>query len=853
MNSGNDKSGLNRRAFLGGSIAATVASAALPSRLVASTAHDSDGSTAIEHESAFWSARPIWPEGLDKEMNLFVGFRAVFHAPPGERVYLRTAGSTLYRIYLNGRFHAWGPARGPLGYFRQDFWDITAQLSNGTNFVCLEVAGYNINSYYILNQPSFLQAEVATDATVLASTGGSGEPFRAQILSERIKKVQRYSFQRAFSEVYRMTSASADWRERADSPLDSARCAVSETRMLIPRRVPYPAYWIRQPESIAAEGTFNWSGIAPKSLADDRSIPSAGRIGPQMLGYAWTDLTTIPYLELQQTKTTTNRRIDASYEPEEPLRIGANQFKTLDFGTNLTGFFGASVEVHSPTKLYFTFDETLIDGDVDFKRLMCVNIVAYTLTPGSYSLETFEPYVMRFLKLMVLEGDCEVRKVYLREFTAPDVWTAHFCSDDANLNELFAAGRETYRPNAVDLFTDCPSRERAGWLSDSFFTAQAGRLLTGHTAVEKCYFENYMLPKDFPNMPPGMIPSCYPADHYDSSDFEPTLALWFPIQLEEYRLRSGDDELVHALRPRMLDLLGWFKPFQNEYGLLEDLKGWVFIEWSKANDYVKNVSYAANMLYAAAVAALGRIYDLPELVKQSESLKEVIRKQSYDGEFFVDNATRQAGRLVPTRNRTETCQYYALYFRTATPEKYPKLWETLHTIFGPQRRTSGAYPEIAPSNALIGNVMRLELLSRAGLTQQLVDEASQYLLYMAHLTGTLWENTSDEASMDHAFQSHINTVLYRDVLGVYGLDTVQKTAEVRFTDSALKWCEGRIPTPDGLLSMRWTRTPNLITYQLDVPAGYQARVENLSKSKVVRRVFPHGKVDFGYKVAGGYK
>ena len=38
---------------------------------------------------------------------------------------------------------------------------------------------------------------------------------------------------------------------------------------------------------IAAEGEFDWSGKAPKSLMEDRSIPSAARIGPDMLGYAW--------------------------------------------------------------------------------------------------------------------------------------------------------------------------------------------------------------------------------------------------------------------------------------------------------------------------------------------------------------------------------------------------------------------------------------------------------------------------------------------------------------------------------------------------------------------------------------
>ena len=116
-------------------------------------------------------------------MNLWVGFRAVFEPPSGKHITLRMAGSTLYRVYLNGEFYAWGPARGPHGHYRVDLWDITPLLKKGKNFVCVKVAGYNINSYYILNQPSFLQAEVATDSEVLASTGGSGQPFEATLQS----------------------------------------------------------------------------------------------------------------------------------------------------------------------------------------------------------------------------------------------------------------------------------------------------------------------------------------------------------------------------------------------------------------------------------------------------------------------------------------------------------------------------------------------------------------------------------------------------------------------------------------------------------------------------------------------
>ncbi len=216
------------------------------------------------------------------------------------------------------------------------------------------------------------------------------------------------------------------------------------------------------------------------------------------------------------------------------------------------------------------------------------------------------------------------------------------------------------------------------------------------------------------------------------------------------------------------------------------------------------------------------------VIAQAEALRRVIRSQSYDGEFFVDNAVRQAGKLVPTRNRTETCQYYAFYFDTASQKKYPKLYgRSFALTFGPQRRTTKAFPEIPPSNAFMGNVMRLELLSRAGLTDQLAGEAKTWFLPMAELTGTFWENMGNEASMNHAFGSHIIVRLYRDVLGLYQVDTVRKAVHVRFTPSSLEMCEGRIPTPDGFVSMRWTRTPDALTYQLDVPAGYSVQVENL--------------------------
>ena len=847
------KSLLSRRAFLGSSVGATVASLASSASLPALAAEDNASHiSSASPDVTFFSAKPVWPQGRDKEMNLLVGFRAVFETPQKGNARLRVAGATLYRIYLNGKFFAWGPARGPHDYFRVDSWDITQYLSEGTNLLCIEVAGYNVNSYYVLNQPSFLQAEVTSNLSVLASTGGAGSQFKATILSERLQKVQRYSFQRSFSEVYRMDARLADWRENANDHRTLVECSSSAPRNLIERRVPYPAYDMRQPEQVCSSGTFRWGANAPKSLAEDRSVPFGAKISYHLLGYPEQEMTSIPYLELQKTESVVNSRIDEPYDCRRPIKLATNDFRIFDFGTNITGFFGARVTAHSPVKLYFTFDETLTNGDIDFTRLMCVNIVAYTLAPGAYNLECFEPYVLRFLKAMVLEGECEIEGIYLREYVAPDVWTADFTSSDEGLNELFSAGRETYRPNSVDFFTDTPSRERAGWLCDSSFTAQVSPLLSGHTKVEKNFFENFLLPEQFANIPDGMIPMCYPADHYDGG-YNNNWALWFLFQLEQYLLRSGDRELVEALRPRVLKLLDYFKPFQNEDGLLEKLKGQVFIEWSKSSDYVQDVSYPTNMLYAAALGAVGRMYNLLTCAEQAESIRKVIRAQSYDGEFFVDNAVRQGGKLVATRNRTETCQYYAFYFETATVTAYPELWKKLSTEFGPPRRASKAFPDIPPSNAFMGNVMRIDLLSRAGLIDQLVDEVKIFFLPMAELTGTFWENMGNEASMNHAFGSQVIVHLLRDVLGLYRVDSVSKVVQVRFSDSSISMCEGRVPTSDGFVSLKWEKTSGKLTYQVDAPAGYDVEVRNQGTLIAAPRSFPHGKIEYGYKIEGGYK
>lgn len=785
---------------------------------------------AVAFEStSFQSAKPIWPEGREEEKNLTVGFRAVFEASAGESVRVQVTGRTVYRLYCNGEFAGYGPARGPHGYDRVDVWDITSQLRNGTNLIAVEVAGYNVNSYYLLDQPSYLQAEVSRAGEVLASTGGEGFFFEALILDERVQKAQRYSFQRPFSEIYRLGPDFNAWRVTADASIKPVSCSEQETQPLLPRRVPYPRFRMRQPVWSVSEGRLETEREVKRPWKD-RSLT---QIGPELGGYPETELAEIPTLYLQEVGNLEERTVQQPLTGPVEFTLQESAFQLLDFGTNLTGFIGATVRCSQPTQLVFTFDEILRNGDVDFKRMGTVNAIVYYLEPGEYKLESFEPYTLRYLKCMTLEGECRVQRVTLREYVNPDVWEAHFVASDERLNRLFSAGRETFRQNALDVFMDCPSRERAGWLCDSFFTARVAKVLSGDTRLEKNFFENYLLPERFAHLPEGMLPMCYPADHNDGV-FIPNWALWFVLQLEEYLERSGDRELVDALEPKVKSLFEYFARFRNEDGLLEKLESWVFVEWSKAADFTQDVNYPSNMLYAEALDAAGRMYRRRELQQEAEAVRNTVREQAFDGEFFVDNAQRSDGCLTVTRNRTEVCQYFAFFFGVATPETHPKLWRRLTEEFGPERSESGRYPDIHQANAFIGNVLRLEILSRNGRNRQLLSEVVDYLLYMAERTATLWENQGDYASCNHGFASHIVHTLYRDALGLHRIDTVNRRVRLRFTDVDMDWCEGRVPCDDGYVSLQWRKKGDTIVYRCDLPANYTLRVENSSGASLVR-------------------
>ena len=679
----------------------------------------------------------IWPESAVREMNRTFRFVGSFDWKKGEPIPVaKSTGSSIYRVEVNGKFAYYGPARGPKGYFREDEVSLAPFLKEGANEIVFTVAGYNVNSYYLMDLAPFLRAEVVAGGKTLWKTD---ERTLAYPVDERVQKVSRYSFQRPFGEAYRFGAAASD---RAPEKL-----AVLPDVKLLPRRAPMPEFRVTPPMKPVFEGKAVFD--ATVKVPSNRAVANVSRDG-KLRGFPEKELEKNLFYDFYRIRTVSSAPV-ASPRADYTLKAGDQVAFALDFLD--TGFIRIDADAEAGSELCATFDEVLVNNRIDPRRSDCGNLVTWEFgRPFKATLETFEPYAFKYLLLTVTKGAVTVKAPRVREYVYPLDMFAPVAK--TRYGGVEAAARRTFAENAVDCFTDCPGRERAGWLCDSFWTARVSKLVTGSNAMEDVMFENYALAEDFPGIPKGMLPMCYPADH-DDGCFIYNWAMWFVLQLEEYAFeRDGDRALVEKLRPRVLGLLDWLKTHENEDGLLEKVGGWNFVEWSKANDFTWDVNYPANMTYAAVVEAAARLYGIPGAAEKAAKIRETVRRQSFNGTFFRDHAVRVDGRLVVKDDITETCQYYAFFFRTATPESHPALWKTLLTEFGPDRRAKDLHKDVWPSNAFIGNYLRLDTLRREGLYDQLQREVGGYFDKMVELTGTLWEHDSTSASCCHGFASH---------------------------------------------------------------------------------------------------
>ncbi|MBQ8720462.1 MAG: hypothetical protein IJY65_05455 [Clostridia bacterium] len=605
---------------------------------------------------------------------------------------LEICAADTYTVYIDGKFIAYGPERTAAGYSRKKI----IPLKRCGKIEIKLLASY-VTNYECDYQKPFFAASLLLDGKEIYTS----EDFICEKDLSRIQSMPRYSGQRTFAEGFDLSQTG---RVRVETePVDSPIILEGVGEMCDYKRCGFTAI---------GKDIF-------KGFDDIRKLPERPHLFPGM----------------------------PEFSPENTVaRAIAEGWQALDFELEVekTGFIVLDFNADSDCELFCAFEEIKPEGKWIFRRSGC-NDFFYTKSPeGSFSVISREPYAMKFMKILV-KGEVSVTPSLIlyendRAKSLPKI-------GNPLADTVLSAAKNTFMQNAVDIFTDCPGRERAGWLCDSYFTAKAERLFMGNNNIERAFLENIIIAKT-PEVAPKMLPMCFPSQH-PTGRYIPNWAMWFVLELRDYLERTGDRSLIDMAKEKVYGLVEFFDRYLNEDGLLENLDSWVFVEWSVANDYTDGVNFPSNMLYAKMLEDTATLYGDTALIARAEKMREKIFELSYNGEFFADHATRECIGLVRRDDHiSETCQYYALFMGIKTDDSFK---ERMKLEFGPMR--TDKYPKIGRSNMFIGNYLRFFWLSSIGEGERVLSESLEYFSKMAEKTGTLWEHDRPTASCNHGFAS----------------------------------------------------------------------------------------------------
>ncbi len=686
--------------------------------------------------------KAIWAD-YENKMNTTVAFTLDLKSKKSAKITL--AGASLYKLYLDGKFAFFGPQRASKGYARVITKDINAR------FITVEVESIYVKTFWVIKQEPFFACELTTED----GKKYTSEDFDCYLLNDRVTKVQKYSYQRGFSESYVMSS------DRSGLYLGNPsfpRLKTKEAKLpeLLPSLVDIPRYDEVVPRVQIEQGAVWVNKEIPEWR--DRAHTMAGK---ELDGYT---------IEEWEDKISD---IPSQFVYKRNENDGEYLYKLFDYSKIITGFTKLKIKAISKGTVYVLGGEILTTDEqgenyVKFQRDATSNVFKWEIKePGEYLVSTFEPYAYRYACIVCTRGiEAEISMVLLEN---PNCNRFKFLCDDKRAEKIMEAARTTLAQNSVDLLTDCPSRERAGWLSDSYFSSVAEKLFTGENQAENAFLDNYQR-ADTTGLPKGIIPMCYPADILEGT-YIPNWTLWYIMEIAKYARIYGKNQTVCGALENVRGILDYFATLENELGLLENLKSWVFVEWSIANHWKRTmgVNVPTNMTYAKCLLEASWLLDDENLKNKATRIQNTIKEIAFDGRFFIDNLIRNdKGELIKTDHLTEVCQYYAFWFECITKEEYPELYKELMDNLGTNRK-AGYLPQMGEPNVMYGIYMRIDLLMREAKREEVYKECIALFEKMADLTGTLWEHNSTGASCVHGFASYASRWL---VYALTGYDVI---------------------------------------------------------------------------------
>lgn len=803
----------------------------------------------------FSAAKPVFVPGLSGQKNTLGAFRTDFHANPGSHTELIIAAHTFYRIYLNGRWVGTGPVPAAYGYLKADRYDLSSLLNSQgeANQLAIEVMGYVPEENFASGGPSCLLAEVISEGQIICATG---KEWQCRVLTQKDCFTETLSFGRRVPlEAYHLNESYTTWRTGTIS--DSLPCEELTTEYIITERD------VRMPDT-SIDRNLVLTGLYSQEQTTCHCKEKGWWETDEYISRCGGDKISRPSLEclclsdcsfegtLKESEDTAGIRHYHITDYEKPAAL------EFTLTASETGFIGIGFWSEEPVTVDITWNDYLDDEGKIPVRVDSVNrVIRLTTQGGSFRFESMEPHYVKYIRVIVRGGRrFSFQDLYLRTYRYEDTRSASFLCSDTALNRIYHSARRTLLTNTLGFFLDSPERERGGWAGDSYWTGRAAAMLLSDTSVERSMLYDF-LHSGYSLMMEGSFSSCCTAGQKNETEMMYSWNLFVLLELTDYYQRTGDEKMKSAYQDRVALFIEASKQFKNDAGVLENVPGSMFIDWSLSNNpsYKTPISTVANCLYAMVLHRLADMYENDRYRREAEQIRCIFRRV-YDKvkttkndlftlyPFMADSMSLKDGELIGNGFYSEAAQYYYFWTGLLTPKTAPQLWKILKEQYGPapQKYRGTAHLRVGNCGVFFGHTMRMDLLGQFHETELLETEMKKFCGYMVNQEpGTFWETMNGEDSRSHGFGSHYGVQLIRDFLGIDMPDRLTHRILFAPRPGTLQWAKGTFSNEDGRIAASWNKDQAGFKMHISVPSDYTVEIILPREYRVVQQILVNGK------------
>jgi hypothetical protein len=758
--------------------------------------------TKSAEEAIFGQARWIWPDNIHWDLsNIYSLFRRTFELKevPARAPLFITADQS-YRLFINGRFVARGPARGFQSHWPYDEIDVRPFLKKGENLIAIRAHHPGRSTFQYISQ--------GFAGVLVALKWG-----RAEVVSNTSWKVRRQtsasrdtapvSVQLFCQEHIDLRKEEGDWTQPGFD--DSAWAAPIE------RLWNMPPWYALEPRGIPLLVEKEIEPVALLGAGEGTSAP----------GYE--DVRDVIDLRVKEDRG--HVAGDGNFRPLTVASTERGKFRSylFDFGRTVVGHFVLEVEGAVGGEIIDGHYVETIDAATlvaDQTPNYCRVSIGHRLVcrPGAFRYSFYHHYGFRYLELTVRDATAGLRLRPVLNWTGyPLERKGSFASSDTLLEKIWETCAWTQQCCSLDAYVDTPWREQAQWWGDARVQAWNTFHLNGDTRL----FRRGIAQIAGQTTPDGVTYGHSPTMAHECVLPDFTL-IWF-LTLWDYYWQTGSIEPLLAHEATIEKALEYFQKHTDpRSGLITyDDRFWLFLDWTDIfKDGAPTVYNLWLLISLEKLALLYRKAKKPRAAARLEawtrklrvSLGKLVNKEG----LIYDGVDRKGKIFRHTCIHSQTLALQANLRGMKEAVVFEKI--LLPFIRGEVE------PKVTPSAYWITYVFTL--LEQKGFGEEVVAMIRRRWLPMVE-HGTTWENFApivSHESFSHAWSAH---PLYHFMQIIGGItQTAPKWDAIRFRPVFIgEHNETVVPTPHGPITARWRKKGATVDVELKLPRGIVAQIE----------------------------